>query len=138
VNGLLALAGAQTNLWLVRTLVFALGVSVSYVMLPTQAAAYARMSAADTGQASAIFAALQRTASAFAIAMLTAVLAVGSDHRVRAPVHAFHAVFAVTAGMGLLGVICALGIHDSDAASTMVQRKAGHPDEDHRLADRHS
>jgi EmrB/QacA subfamily drug resistance transporter len=138
VNGLLALAGAQTSLWLVRTLVFALGVSVSYVMLPTQAAAYARMSAADTGHASAIFAALQRTASAFAIAMLTAVLAAGSDHQVRAPVHAFHAVFAVTAAMGLLGAIFALGIHDPDAASTMVQRKAGHPDEDHRLADRHS
>ena len=138
VNGLLALAGAQTSLWLVRALIFALGISVSYVMLPTQAAAYARMSAADTGHASAIFTALQRAASAFAIAMLTAVLAAGSDHQVRAPVSAFHAVFAVTACMGLLGAICARGIHDSDAASTMAQRrKAGHPDEDHRLADRH-
>jgi EmrB/QacA subfamily drug resistance transporter len=137
VNGLLMLAGAQTSLWLVRALIFALGIAVSYVMLPTQAAAYARMPAADTGHASAIFAALQRAASAFAVALLTAVLALGSDHQVRAPVHAFHAVFAVTAGMGLLGVICALGIHDSDAASTMTDRKAGHPDEDHRLADRH-
>jgi EmrB/QacA subfamily drug resistance transporter len=138
VNGFLALAGAQTNLWLVRTLVFALGVSVSYVMLPTQAAAYARISAADTGQASAIFTALQRAASAFAIAILTLVLAVGGDHQVRAPVPAFHAVFAVTAGMGLLGAMFALGIHDSDAAGTMTREgKADHPDEDQRLADRH-
>jgi hypothetical protein len=85
VNGFLALAGAQTNLWLVRTLV----------------------------------------------------LAVGGDHQVRAPVPAFHAVFAVTAGMGLLGAMFALGIHDSDAEGTMTREgKADHPDEDQRLADR--
>jgi hypothetical protein len=47
------------------------------------------------------------------------------------------ALFAVTAGMGLLGAMFALGIHDSDAAGTMTREgKADHPDEDQRLADR--
>jgi EmrB/QacA subfamily drug resistance transporter len=123
VDGLLTLAGGQTSLWLIRALTFALGVSVSYVMLPTQAAAFARMSDADTGHAAAIFTALQRTASAFAIAVLTAVLAAGSDHQVRAPVHAFPAVFAVTAAISLLGACYTLRIRDSDAESTMVSSK---------------
>jgi EmrB/QacA subfamily drug resistance transporter len=127
VDGLLTFAGGGTSLWLVRALTFALGVSVSYVMLPTQAAAFARMSAADTGHAAAIFTALQRTASAFAIAVLTAVLAIGGDHQVRAPLHAFPAVFAVTAGMSLLGAVYALRIHDRDAESTMVRSKPGVP-----------
>ena len=53
---------------------FAIGLAVSYVMLPVQAAAYARISSVDTGHATAIFTAVQRSAGAMGVALLSAVL----------------------------------------------------------------
>jgi hypothetical protein len=84
-----------------------------------QAAAYARISATDTGHATAIFTAGQRSAGAMGVALLSAVLAAGSGHQVRAPVTAFHAVYLTGAGVAFLGLLFALTIRDGDAASTM-------------------
>ena len=56
------LAKNGPSLWLVRGLMFAIGLAVSYVMLPVQTAAYARITSVDTGHATAIFTAAQRSA----------------------------------------------------------------------------
>jgi Na+/melibiose symporter-like transporter len=119
VNVALSTAGGTTSLWLVRGLMFAIGLAVSYVMLPVQAAAYARISSVDTGHATAIFTAGQRSAGAMGVALLSAVLAAGSGDRVRAPVSAFHAVYLTGAGVAFLGLLLALTLRDADAASTM-------------------
>ena len=128
VNVALSASGASTSLWLVRGLMFAIGLAVSYVMLPVQAAAYARISSVDTGHATAIFTAGQRSAGAMGVALLSAVLAAGSGDQVRAPVAAFHAVYLAGAGVALVGLLLALTIRDADAASTMgehPEREAG-------------
>jgi hypothetical protein len=53
--GALADAGLSTSLWEIRGLTFALGVSVAFIMLPSQASAFAQITSAETGHASAIF-----------------------------------------------------------------------------------
>jgi EmrB/QacA subfamily drug resistance transporter len=119
INVVMSTAGANTSLWLVRGLMFAIGLAVSYVMLPMQAAAYSRISATDTGHATAIFTTAQRSASALGVALLSVILVSGAHGQVRAPVSAFHAVYLTSAGLALLGVLLALTIRDSDAWSTM-------------------
>jgi EmrB/QacA subfamily drug resistance transporter len=114
--------GASTNLWTIRVLVFCIGLSVSYIMLPVQAAAFAQISSEDTGQASAIFNTLQRTAAAVGVAVLSTVLALGTHNAIHPPVAAFHAVYLTAAGFATVGALLALGVRDADAATTMVRR----------------
>jgi len=125
VNALLATLGAGSSLWLVRALMLCIGISVSYVMLPTQAAAFARISSSDQGDASAIFTTMQRSFSALGVAVLSSVLAIGTGHRLTAPVHAFHAVYLTAAAVALLGGVLTFWISDRAAAETMVRRRAG-------------
>jgi EmrB/QacA subfamily drug resistance transporter len=135
VNVAMSTAGADTSLWQVRGLMFAIGLAVSYVMLPTQAAAYARISTTDTGHATAIFTASQRSASALGVALLSVVLAAGSAGAIRAPVHAFHAVYLASAGAALVGALIALTIRDRDAASTMKRERGGREEVEARIAE---
>jgi hypothetical protein len=112
-------AGATTSLWTVRALMFAIGIAVSYVLLPNQASGYARVSSTNMGDATAIFSVLQRSGNAIGVAILGVVLTVGSGHVVRAPVEAFHSVFAVAAAFALCGALLALRVRDADAIETM-------------------
>jgi sugar phosphate permease len=119
VNVIMSTAGAETSLWLIRSMMFAIGIAVSYIMLPMQAAAYAQISSADTGHASAIFTAAQRSASALGVAVLSVVLAAGTGSHTSAPVSAFHAVYLTAAGLACVGALIAITIRDRDAANTM-------------------
>ena len=127
VTVLLSFAGDATSLWLIRGLAFCLGVSVSYVMLPVQAAAFAQITSEDTGQASAIFNTLQRTAAAVGVAVLSAVLAFGTHGAIRPPISAFRAVYLTAAGFAATGALVALGVRDEDAAATMVSGRTSSP-----------
>ncbi|MEI6665259.1 MAG: MFS transporter, partial [Chloroflexota bacterium] len=123
----LTLVDEHTSLWTLRILMYALGLTMSCVILPNQAAALARIAPADTGRASAIMNALQRTASAVGVAVLATVLAIFLPPNAQALtggalVPAFHATFIAASGLALLGAIFAPRIHDSDAASTMRPR----------------
>jgi len=123
--GALADAGLSTSLWEIRGLTFALGVSVAFIMLPSQASAFAQITAAETGHASAIFNTLQRAFSSLAVAALATVLALGGGdvvHR-RPSISAFHWVFAANVALAAVGAALSLRIHDSDAASAMVARR---------------
>src|SRR5208282_3703725 len=53
--GLLALLTAQSSLWWARLLMFALGLAMAQVFVPTQAAAFATITPAATGGASTMF-----------------------------------------------------------------------------------
>ena len=53
--GLMSLVGAQTSLWWMRLLMFALGVAMGQVFVPGQAAAFATISPEATGRASTMF-----------------------------------------------------------------------------------
>jgi EmrB/QacA subfamily drug resistance transporter len=123
-TGLLSQAGLTTSLWWVRALCFGLGVSVAFIMLPTQAAAFAQVTSSRTGHASAIFNTLQRATMSIGVAVLSAVLALagGNVVHVRPPVAAFHWVFLTNTAVALVGAVLSLRVSDSDAAPAIRGR----------------
>ncbi len=119
----MALISTRDQLWPMRGLMFVLGVAIAHNFVPTQAAAFARVSAADTGRASTMFNALRQLGGAAGVAVLTSVLtAVGITHHPASPstpdLHAYHVAFLVAAGLALAAAAIALTIHDPDADST--------------------
>jgi EmrB/QacA subfamily drug resistance transporter len=126
--GVLSRASLSTSLWEIRGLTFALGVSVAFIMLPSQASAFAQITSAETGHASAIFNTLQRALSSLGVAFLATVLALGGGdvvHR-RPSISAFHWVFAANVALAAVGAVLSLRIRDADAASAMHARASGH------------
>ncbi|WP_250643568.1 MDR family MFS transporter [Frankia sp. AiPa1] len=123
----MSLVGAGTNLWWMRLAMFGLGYSMSHVFVPTQAAAFARISPAETGRASTLFNAQRQFGGAVGVAVLsTALAAVGTTHLVgghTAPdLASYHVALLVAAGVAVLGALAALTIHDADAEHTRVRR----------------
>ncbi|MCL8207834.1 MAG: multidrug efflux MFS transporter [Actinomycetia bacterium] len=119
-----------TSPWLIRGLMFAVGVGWAGVVLPLQAASFARVSPADTGRAAALFNTQRQVASAVGVAVLATVLAARLPHAMPLPsaveVPAFHLTFVVAAVLALAGAVGALGVRDADAAATMQPaRSAG-------------
>jgi len=120
--------GGHTNLWLVRAIMLEMGMSMSGVFVPTQAAAFATISPADTGRASTLFNAERQLGGAVGVAVLTTVLsAVGVTSSVagRATPHlaAYHMAFLTAAVLALIGVAAAATIKDADATSTITRRR---------------
>ena len=136
IGGLLVLAGtlglmtqidARTNLWWMRLLLFVAGYGMSHVFVPSQAAGFATISAADTGRASTLFNAQRQLGGAVGVALLTSVVAAVGPvklvaHRALPNLSAYHTGFLVAAAVAVVAAFAALSIHDSDAASTMVRR----------------
>lgn len=124
----LTAVGFTTSLWLVRFLMFLLGIAISHVFTPTQAAAFATISQAETGRASTLFNTGRQVGSALGVAILTTVMsAVGITHlvhgQVQANLAAFHAAFVVAAALAVSAAVFAFfTINDADAAPTMVRR----------------
>jgi EmrB/QacA subfamily drug resistance transporter len=127
--------GFSTNLWLVRLIMFGLGVAIAHVFMPTQAAAFATITPASTGRASTLFNTARQVGSAIGVAILTTVIsAIGIVHVVDgkqvANLTAFHWGFATAALMALFALTFAARISDADAAPTMTlhPRKNSKPD----------
>jgi EmrB/QacA subfamily drug resistance transporter len=124
---LLTQIGVSTNLWLIRGLMFLLGLAMGQVMVPNQAASFAMISPASTGRASTFFNTMRQVGSAVGVAVLSTVLiSVGSTHAsggVSLPnLRAYHLAFATAALFSLAAIGFSVTIHDSDAAATMVRR----------------
>ncbi len=122
----LALVGHGTSLWWVRLIVFAMGGSMSFVFVSLQTATFARVTPADTGQASAIYNTQRQVASAVGVAVLASVLTAvtpkvgtGSASTGPADLAGFHAAFAAAAGLAVVGALVALWVRDADASGTM-------------------
>jgi MFS family permease len=131
--GLATQVGFDTNLWWMRILMFAMGLSMGPVIISSQAASFATVSHADTGYASSLFNSQRQLGSAVGVALLATVLAlVGTTHavagHVAANLAAYHAAFLVAAGVALVGAAVALTIKDIDAAATMVRKPKTKPE----------
>lgn len=119
------LMGLNTDLWLMRGLLFLTGAGMAYLFLPVQAAAFATISSADTGRASALFNAQRQLGAALGVAVLAAVLsAVGPTHisatgNITPNLAAYHAAFLAAAMLALAGASMALAVSDHAAAATM-------------------
>ena len=121
---LISLVSFDTSLWVMRALMFVLGLSMAHVFVPAQAAAFATVSPAATGRASTMFNAGRQLGGAVGVAILGAVVsAVGVTHvisgHVRPNAHAYHLAFLAAAGVALVACVLSRRISDADAAPSM-------------------
>ncbi len=127
----LILMDLETDLWWVRGTMFARGVGFSMMLVPLQTAAFAAISMADTGRATALFNATRQVAQSFGVAIIATVLtsrlahhgaALGAPGAAAGAVSAFADGFIVTAIFIAAGILTALLIRDRDAAATLRVR----------------
>ncbi len=119
--------GMDTNLWVMRGLMFLVGSGMAYAFIPVQAAAFATISPAETGQASALYNAQRQVGASLGVALISTVMsAVGMTTVVHGSVQpnltAYHAAFVTAAVFALIAASIALSVRDKDAASTMRMR----------------
>ncbi|MGH8979501.1 MAG: DHA2 family efflux MFS transporter permease subunit [Acidimicrobiales bacterium] len=136
---LLAQVGPATSEWWARADMLLLGLGMSSVFLPAQAAAFTTITPARTSDASTIFNACRQLGGAIGVALVTTVMAAGPVARagsVLAPsVGAYRDGFLAAAGIALVGALVSLAVNDEDAAPTMVRRsRAPRGDEPRALA----
>jgi EmrB/QacA subfamily drug resistance transporter len=125
---LMGLIGQNTDLWLMRAVMFLIGAGMAFAFIPVQAAAFATISSAETGHASALFNAQRQTGASLGVALLSTVIsAVGitqlsTNGTIVPNFTAYHAAFVAAAVLALTAACFGLMVRDSDAAATM-QRK---------------
>jgi Na+/melibiose symporter-like transporter len=123
----MSLIGAHTSLWWARALMLLIGLGMSCVFIPAQAASFATITPERTGRASTLFNAARQLGGAVGVAFLTTVLAAVGPTRISAghivaDLSAYHAAFLAAAAVALAAVVVAFSVSDADAAATMVRR----------------
>jgi EmrB/QacA subfamily drug resistance transporter len=125
---LLSLMGFETNLWVMRVLMFLIGAGMAYAFLPLRVATFATISPTSTGRASAFYSAQNQLGAALGVAVLGTVLSIlgattlSSSGVVQPNLAAYHAAFLAAAVLALIGACIALTISDRDAAATMKRK----------------
>jgi hypothetical protein len=108
---------AHTSLWLVRGLMFFGGVCNAGAFLAVQTSMFTTVSAADTGQASAIYNTQRQSSIAINIALMTTIVAGAGG----SALSAFHAAYLGGAILAVIGTVCAWTlIRTEDARATMA------------------
>jgi EmrB/QacA subfamily drug resistance transporter len=123
----LSAIGATTSLWWARALMLVIGLGMSCVFIPAQAASFATISPERTGRASTLFNASRQLGGAVGVAVLTTVLAAAGPTKevaghITANLGAYHDGFLAAAAIALLAAAFALAVSDGDAAATVVRR----------------
>ncbi|HTK06535.1 MAG TPA: MDR family MFS transporter [Ktedonobacteraceae bacterium] len=127
---LLCFMGNDTNLWLMRILLFMTGFGMAYMFLPMQTAAFATITHAEMGRATALFNVQWQVGAAFGIAVMSTVLSiVGLTHpdaagTAVANLTAYHVAFIAGAALVAIGLGIAFKVRDKDAAATMQGERA--------------
>lgn len=125
---LLSLVGQDTDLWVMRALMFLIGAGMACAFLPLRAAAFATISSTSTGRASAFYSAQNQLGAAIGVAVLGSVLSIvgpttmSATGAVEPNLAAYHAAFLAAAVLALIAACFALTISDRDAAGTMKRR----------------
>jgi EmrB/QacA subfamily drug resistance transporter len=125
---LMSLWRQDTNLWLVRLLLFFLGLAVGQVFVGTQSASFATVTSASSGRASTLFNVGRRLGGALGVAVATTVLVTATGGTVGADgasdMSGYRAAFLTAAALNLLALYAATRVDDADAASTIPPRRA--------------
>jgi EmrB/QacA subfamily drug resistance transporter len=122
--------GLDTDLWVMRMLMFLTGAGMAYAFIPVQAAAFATISQGDTGRASALNNVQRQLGSALGVAVLGTVIgivgpvSIGAHGSIQPNLTAYHAAFVTAAALALTAACIALFIHDRDAESTMRRKES--------------
>ncbi len=153
-TALFLFVGLQTDLWWIRGIMFARGLTLGFAMVPMGTAMFATIKPKDTGRASALMNAQRQVGGSVGVALLATILAERSNAHVSAPtlaaathgdqaaaalaahssLLAFHETFFVAVLLALIGMAFAFLIHDEDAAPTMRRRPLAVPDAQQRGA----
>jgi EmrB/QacA subfamily drug resistance transporter len=113
----------DTDLWVIRSAMYARGLAFGLALLPLQTATFATISSRDTGRASALFNSVRQVAASFGVAILATVLVA----RAAETLVGFHAAFAVGTVLGGLSVVAALLIRDQDALFSRADERTLKP-----------
>ena len=101
---------------------------MAYAFLPLRAAAFATISSASTGRASAFYSAQTQLGAALGVAILGSVLSIigpttlSANGTVEPNLLAYHAAFLAAAVLALIAACIALTVSDRDAAVTMRRK----------------
>lgn len=121
----------NTSLWLIRILLFLMGGGMAYMFLSMQTAAFATITPAQMGRATAVYNVLWQLGSALGIAVMSTVLSIVGLSRpgtqgIPVPnLSAYQIAFAVAAVLVLIGVSITLQVRDKDAEATMRREISG-------------
>ena len=124
----MCLMGQDTSLWLMRALMFLIGAGMAFSFTSVQAASFATISTAQTGQASAIFNAQRQIGASIGVALISTVISalgmtsLSAGGAVVPNFTAYHAAFIASAILVLLAASIGFTVKDSDAAATMTRR----------------
>jgi EmrB/QacA subfamily drug resistance transporter len=99
---LLATTNTESELWLIRGILFARGIGFGLVLLPLQTVTFANVSLSATGRASALFNTARQVAASLGVALLASVL-VSATSAID-----FHLAFGASALLGLAAAGAAL------------------------------
>jgi len=128
IMALMSTIGQDTSLWLMRALMFLTGAGMAFSFTTVQAAAFATISSAETGHATAIFSAQRQIGSSLGVALISSVISIAGLTQLSASgavvpnLAAYHAAFIASAVLALSGACFGLMVRDSDAAPTMRRR----------------
>ena len=101
---------------------------MAYAFLPLRAAAFATITSASTGRASAFYSAQTQLGAALGVAILGSVLSIfgpttlSANGTVEPNLVAYHAAFLTAAVLALIAACFALTVSDHDAAVTMKRK----------------
>jgi len=115
----------DTNIWIVRLLMFVVGLGMAYIFIPNSAASLATISREATGRATTIMSVQRQVGGALGIAVLSSILAwMGATELVNGVLQpnldGYRLAYAGSAMFALIGGFFALRVPDADAAATMV------------------
>jgi EmrB/QacA subfamily drug resistance transporter len=117
--GGMAFAGPGNAAWLIPVLMFFTGGSFGFAMAPSQAAALATVSPAETGHASTLLNTLRQAGGAAGVALLGTVL--GATGASSADLAGYRLAFLAAAGLMVIGAGFSSLVSDADAAPTMAE-----------------
>jgi MFS family permease len=120
---LFVLVDAETDLWLIRGLLFARGLTLGLALLPLQTTTFATISFAETGRASALFNTARQFAASLGVAILATVLVVQHSLAPGDPLRGFHDAFVAGTVLSVLAVVAGLLIRDEDALYSVAARR---------------
>jgi EmrB/QacA subfamily drug resistance transporter len=117
--GGMAFAGPGNAAWLIPVLMFFTGGSFGFAMAPSQAAALATVSPAETSHASTLLNTLRQAGGAAGVALLGTVL--GATGASSADLAGYRLAFLAAAGLMVIGAGFSSLVSDADAAPTMAE-----------------
>ncbi|RRJ64971.1 DHA2 family efflux MFS transporter permease subunit [Paenibacillus oralis] len=131
---MLSTVGPHTHPWLIRSLLFGVGVFLGHTVGAVQIAAFANIPPALMGRASTWFTVQNRLGPAIGLAVLSGILAVAGTRTINAAgdiepnIMAYRAALLGAAGFLLMGLCFALRLCDSDASATVAKQAPAKPD----------